>query len=310
MSSKRRNNVLIGAFVMVVIAAICLGVRAGDLEPAGPPGPTMKTLTAIEPRIPIRSGMLPMTITSPGNYYLVEDVWTSGGGINIDADGVTIDLGGFTLHGGTGNGINAMPGRIRITVRNGRVESWAQHGVALGERSTVANVVANENGGNGIQVSAYSQVLDSVADANSMHGIIVSGGGLVRNCTGTTNGGNGIWVDYAMVLDSDATLNDKAGFRVDSGCYLRGCTAQFNDQSMSNARAGIWVTGDNNRIEDNHLLWNNYGIDVDGNDNIIVRNTFWRSRTVNVDVAPGSTGNIIDVKADLTTAGPWSNFAR
>ena len=46
----------------VVLAGACLLVTAGDLEPPGPPAPTPKPLSEIEPREPI--GSLPVTILS------------------------------------------------------------------------------------------------------------------------------------------------------------------------------------------------------------------------------------------------------
>ena len=68
----------------------------GSLTPPGAPAPTMKSLDQIEARTPISS--LPFTISASGSYYLTKNLAvTSGNAIVISAEGVTLDLNGFTL---------------------------------------------------------------------------------------------------------------------------------------------------------------------------------------------------------------------
>src|SRR5260370_6407387 len=68
----------------------------GNLAPPGAPAPTMKSLDQIEARTPISSA--PFTISAPGSYYLTKDLSvTTGNGITISADNVTLDLNGFTI---------------------------------------------------------------------------------------------------------------------------------------------------------------------------------------------------------------------
>src|SRR5260370_25455545 len=71
----------------------------GSLTPPGAPGPTMKTLSQIEPRTPISS--LPFTINAPGAYYVTTNLTgvTGTNGITIAANDVTLDLKGFSLLG-------------------------------------------------------------------------------------------------------------------------------------------------------------------------------------------------------------------
>src|SRR5262245_34900441 len=87
----------------------------GSLTPPGPPAPTFKTLAQVEPRTAITN--LPYTISVPGSYYFVTNL-TGGasGGITISAGDVTLDLMGFALVGGTGNGITVSGALTNIAI--------------------------------------------------------------------------------------------------------------------------------------------------------------------------------------------------
>lgn len=86
----------------------------------------MKSLAQVEPRTPISS--LPYAISTPGSYYLTQNLAVSGGdAITISAKGVTLDLNGFTISStaananGTGILISGGVGRD-ITIRNGMIQ--------------------------------------------------------------------------------------------------------------------------------------------------------------------------------------------
>ncbi len=67
---------------------------------------------------------LPYDINASGFYCLSANLTSSGGGITVYVDDVTIDLMGFRLRGNTSNyGIN-LNGRKNVEIRNGSVIGW------------------------------------------------------------------------------------------------------------------------------------------------------------------------------------------
>jgi len=98
-----------------------------------------------------------VTITEPGSYYLTHNLTVSSGdAIDINTNGVTLDLNGFTIASTeampTGTGILLLNGSADITIRNGHIRggvtnngmaylgSGFANGIALGG-SIPANVV-------------------------------------------------------------------------------------------------------------------------------------------------------------------------
>ena len=94
----------------------------------------MKTLDQVEPRIPISQTDFPHTISSPGSYFLTENIIATSGsnGIRIDADHVTLDLNGFVVDGNGQNsatGVFISSGRENVAVLNGTIQGWSDHGI-------------------------------------------------------------------------------------------------------------------------------------------------------------------------------------
>ena len=60
-----RHGIVAFAFVLAAGLLLDGDLRAGNLEPPGPPSPTMMPISQVEPRYPISS--LPVTIGASGS---------------------------------------------------------------------------------------------------------------------------------------------------------------------------------------------------------------------------------------------------
>lgn len=121
------------------MGALAALAKAGPINPpAGAVAPTGKTLDEIFNKIPaggggdgriaIPGGTAPVTISQPGSYVLTGNLTLSTNvtALIISADGVTLDLNGYTIAntGNTGGGVFAS-GRSRLIVRNGTLAGHA-----------------------------------------------------------------------------------------------------------------------------------------------------------------------------------------
>jgi parallel beta-helix repeat protein len=289
---------------------------AGPMEPPVPPGtPTMMPLDQIEPRRPITADMLPLTITDAGSsWYLAESITTTGDGISVAADFVTIDLMGYRLEGGTGIGIRddaVASDREGTTIMNGSLSGWSSHGVALSGGSRVMNLIAEQNGGNGIQIHENGRLIDCISRYNHGHGFDAGFRAYVRGCQAHANSENGLMTTTStFIVNMIASNNQRNGIRTYSGCTVLNSMLTSNDQNVVVGGAGIWVWGAKNRIEGNNFDANNIGIHVDGNNNMIIRNTLPHSNGNVYDIDPGATGNYFP-NFTIGTAGapgPWDNL--
>jgi hypothetical protein len=136
------------------------------------------------------------TVTTAGSYCLAKNLnITSGDGITINADNVTLDLDGRTIAGtGGNNGIVVEPNHSNITIHNGIICSMAKNGILLeGNYCTVrdCNFVANDTGITLQQT--YGTILHNcTAQENSSAGfsLISSFTNYVLECKALGNGSN------------------------------------------------------------------------------------------------------------------------
>lgn len=303
------------ASVSFVLASLAVGVGAvgGPINPpAGPVTSTYKTLTEVEPRIAINATNTPgnatnvFVISQPGSYYLTGDVEGVSGkhGILIPAgiNNVTIDLNGFHLQGVTGSlsGIQLPGFSNNITVRNGFIDGWRSDGINLlrADGGRIENVTVSNTGGVGIKVGNNYSVTDCTAWGNAGTGISTGTGSTVTNCVSNSNT-NGIAIgNNSTVRNSVASENRTDGFVCSSGCFVLNNSASGNGATSPNG-AGLYVPGNDNRIEGNNFTGADFGLQINATGNVVMRNTA-SGNTTNWSIA---VGNAVAPIVQATTNG-------
>jgi parallel beta-helix repeat protein len=279
---KTQYSILTVLALVVTFGFQPLAVDAqGSLTPPGPPGPTMLTLSQIEPRTPVDATHTPgnsaaeFVITNSGSYYLTTNIVGVSGedGIDIEANNVTLDLNGFLLLGVSGSfsdGIQILSGYANVTVHNGTISGWGHHGVYS---------------------EAGNATFDRLNVSANEYGLFVYGPSVIRDCAANGN----------TFTSIGNIAND---------CFI------FDNTCVSNGY-GIVIQGNNNRVEDNHVTENGteyeYGIyfDSPSTNNIIIRNSVAGSGTNDYTFSsPQITGPIITnaISGIITNSNPWANF--
>jgi Periplasmic copper-binding protein (NosD) len=240
---NRLGWVLAAVVSLVALAAVAGIVRAGPLDPPAAPGSTAGVL---RPGTPITS--LPYTINQPGNYYLTGNLTmpTSGVGITINANDVTLDLGGFMLEGnGVGNEAVYFAPQFggdlwhSITVRNGGAHGWTQYGFELDGANAIIAEDLQAYGNNVGIIVKNGTLTNCSADFNTNVGVEAFGGVTVSNC--------------------EAKNNSVTGFALTNGSALHDCTAYGNPVGID-VRASI--------VDGCAVYGGNYGITVAFNSNV------------------------------------------
>jgi hypothetical protein len=247
----------------------------GSLTPPGGPGLTFKTLQQIEPRTDLEATPAPtgvdttnagyhFIINQPGSYYLSANLGvTKTNGIQINAEGVTLDLNGFEISrasGTGGNGIEIPSTSHRASIRDGSIT-----GFAFGVRSLVSfgtfargscirNLTASNCTTFGISAGDGAVLESCRAHDNSGTGGLGAGtGSTFANCTASNNTAiYGISANIGSVLinctacNNNSSASTSAGFGASIGsCTITHCSAYGNTStaaSTSTTGMGFYVT--------------------------------------------------------------------
>jgi len=203
---------------------------AADAAKLAADGAKAAAEAARDPRTPIFAANLPLTISTPGSYYLAESINVAGNGITIASDNVELDLMGFGLRGGTGSGITVSGARKNITVRNGTVSGWSAGAGIDGTWASNSRFLDLRLSGNRDGLIAGSAPLNPG----------FAGGNVVTNCTADGNGNHGIRAYFgSAVLGCTARNNGNPQVSTSAGIYARGGCALVNCAASDNTTDGI-----------------------------------------------------------------------
>ncbi len=209
----------------VGIVATVLGLVVGALAPQ------LSKATHAPTALGVPISSLPFTVSSCGSYYLTKCLTGVAGqdGITVTADGVTLDLSGFTLSGVPGSLTRIVVNSGGSTIiRNGHVMSWGANGIkASGANTIIEDVISSNNGINGIEVGPSSIVRASVAESNGNDGIDVSQSSVVDSCTSWQNGNKGYDCNRGLLRGCSAWNNAFDGFEANESLVI-SCTAGQN----------------------------------------------------------------------------------
>jgi len=219
----------------------------------------------------------PVSLTQPGSYRLTSNLLQPGAAtdvIEITANDVAIDLGGFEISGpfscpgnpancaaaGLGqavdadsaSGVSVTNGAVRGTARgialgdycivqDVRVIETTNHGIFAGTGCALTRVVAARNGNTGIQV-AQGTVSDSAAHDNEGSGFGFGSNATITASSARRNGANGISGNAGtQVADCVASDNAGSGFSLNIAASVTSSTSYANAGHGLNAGAGSVV---------------------------------------------------------------------
>jgi hypothetical protein len=195
-------------------------------------------------------------------------------------------------------------------------------GVIAGAASVLTRVIVDSNVAGGIHTLQRCTLEACVAHDNQVFGFQVNSGASVRDCAAAANSGYGFMLEDGCTISGSSAYTNTTGIYAMLGCSVIGCTTRSNagngirvsssclvkdnlssvDGAGAADGAGILATGSGNRIEGNNCLGADRGIDVNGDDNVIVRNSC-STNTVNWSlVANNIYGTIVDRTAAATAA--------
>ncbi len=232
--------------VAFLLALPALALAQGSLTPAAAPAPTMRTLTQIEPRTPLESGVPGVTvaanggfvISAPGSYFLTANLAvSSGSGIEITASNVTLDLSGFTISStaspNAGFAIAVANAQQGITIRNGHIVGSFTYdpSTGTGSGSGFARGIFSSS------IIRNSLVSGLTIRGTSTDGIYLDQGSTIDHCVVEHCGGMAL---RAQVVTNSSAIDCNSGI---AGETLSNCQAIAYNAAINATQTASNCTG-------------------------------------------------------------------
>jgi hypothetical protein len=200
---------------LLLLSFIPPALGQGDLDPpGGAPGPTMKTLSQVEPRLPIDTSNDHVPLTE-ASYYLTRNIQQDAALVVDSAGSVVLDLNGFKIDNPSNGTILQLDDAVTLVVRNGFIrgsvalEPEAPARTILFENVTFKGRVATSEANMTAENLIFRNCRFEPAPFSSNASIFVRSPGInvhVSNCSFNTSFSWGIMVnseaDSLIVLDS------------------------------------------------------------------------------------------------------------
>ena len=219
----------------------------------------------------------------------IESCVVNGGASSGIRTGAGVSVVGCEVSGVAGFGINAGENNV---ISDCVVSSCAVDGIAANHGTMVRNSSARSCGSNGLHGINGVEFVNCTSRLNGLDGIVVEIGCRVIDCTSRENTQHGINAsDSTLISGCTVNANTGDGIRVTLRCSV------LNNNCMTNGfgagtGAGVRVTGSGNRLEGNHCVNADTGIEVTAASNVIMRNTCG-GNTINWAVQGGNTCFVI-----------------
>jgi parallel beta-helix repeat protein len=186
----------------------------------------------------------PITLSKQGTYRFGSNIFPTAGkdGIQITTSYVTIDLGGFLLHGGdaasraiigSGNALTVKNGTIAHfkfggiigafsywTVESLRIVENGEAGIFVGNFAKITDSTISANSGSGVQCDSDCHIEGNIVSSNIKEGIVIASGTVLGN-TIQDNGLQGITTSGKAGYGNNTLLSNHGGGAQTSGTLLR-----------------------------------------------------------------------------------------
>jgi hypothetical protein len=165
----------------------------------------------------------------------------------------------------------------------------------IGPGSTIEGCTAFENNANGISAGLGSSVVNCTTYSNGTNGILMGNSGILL----ATNPASG------RIAGCVSRANAGNGIQIGSRCQVE------NNNCAGNVFAGFLVIGSACRVDSNHASGGQRGFDVNGTDNLIIRNSAQGASVLNYDIVAGNhdAARITSPGASFASTSPWANFS-